>query len=404
VLTGQSNTTTGMPATEERETIYIGPNRREFVSQGVQVVGRWQGRSGVVEHRAEAGVRYHHDRIDFRHTEDGFLMQNGNLVPNGKPTIVTADARNWANALALHLSDAASWGPLTVTPGVRVELINTWARDRDNGLEGKGPSQRIVIPGIGVYGALTPSLGLLAGVHRGFSPAAPPKAVKDMQGVPMLQSAQPEIAVNYEAGVRYMPPRLRLEAIGFFNDYQNLTAICTESGGCDSSMVGMQSDVGRAHIYGAELFARADIAVAPGYAIPLLAAYTYTRTELLNSAMLQDPTLGDVQPGDELPFVPKHQAAATAAFETPYASLAVAGTYVSAMREHAGQGPATIREPFTDPSFILDATLRVPVVPAGHFYMNVRNLLGAEDIAARLPYGARPVAPRWVQVGTKWSF
>ena len=111
-----------------------------------------------------------------------------------------------------------------------------------------------------------------------------------------------------------------------------------------------------------------------------------------------------MRPGDELPFVPRHQAAATVAFETPRASLAVAGTYVSAMREHAGQGPATITEPFTDPSFILDVTARVPVTRTGHVYFNVRNLLGAEDIAARLPFGARPVAPRWVQVGTKWSF
>jgi Fe(3+) dicitrate transport protein len=41
---------------------------------------------------------------------------------------------------------------------------------------------------------------------------------------------------------------------------------------------------------------------------------------------------------------------------------------------------------------------------AGQVYFSVRNLLGAEDIAARLPFGARPVAPRWIQVGTQWSF
>jgi len=111
-----------------------------------------------------------------------------------------------------------------------------------------------------------------------------------------------------------------------------------------------------------------------------------------------------VQAGDEAPFVPRHQVAATSSFETPYASLAVAVAYVSAMREHAGKGPATVLEPFTDPSFLLDVTGRVPVRPTGQVYVSVRNILGAEDIAARLPFGARPVAPRWVQVGTKWSF
>jgi Fe(3+) dicitrate transport protein len=401
VLIGQEDTST-TPAAEADETIYIGPNRREFVSQGVQVVGGWQGQSGPIAHRVEAGVRYHYDRIDRLHTEDGFLMRDGNLVPNGRPTITTANGRAWTNALALHLTDAASWGPLTLTPGVRVELIETRSRNRLTGVELKGPPQRVVIPGVGVYGALTPSLGLLAGVYRGFSPAAPPQgeAADPNEG---FVGVQPELAVNYEAGVRYAPPRLRLEAIGFFNDYQNLTSICTIAT-CGEGLEGVQSNAGRAHIYGAEVFARADAIVAPGYTIPVIAAYTHTRTELLQSFVSPDPTLGRVQVGDELPFVPRHQVGATVAFETPRASLAVAGSYVSAMREHAGQGPQIPSEPFTDPSFILDVTARVPLPPTGQVYVSVRNVLGAEDIAARLPYGARPVAPRWIQVGTKWSF
>ena len=112
-------------------------------------------------------------------------------------------------------------------------------------------------------------------------------------------------------------------------------------------------------------------------------------------------------PGDELPFVPRHQAAATVAFETPVAALAVAGILRvgDARARRAGAGDARpSRSPI--PSFILDVTARVPVKTAaiGQVYVNVRNILGAEDIAARLPFGARPVAPRWVQVGTKWSF
>ena len=40
----------------------------------------------------------------------------------------------------------------------------------------------------------------------------------------------------------------------------------------------------------------------------------------------------------------------------------------------------------------------------GSIYVNVRNLFDAHDITARLPFGARPVAPRWLQVGTSWNF
>jgi Fe(3+) dicitrate transport protein len=402
VLVGDADTSM-TPAAQGDQTIYIGPNNRSFVSQGVQVVGGWQGQSGPVEHRVEAGVRWHYDRIDRLHTEDGFLMRDGNLVPNNLATIVTANGRAWTHALAMHLTDAATWGPLTVTPGVRVELIDMHARNRITGTEASGEPQRVVIPGVGVYGALTPSLGLLAGVYRGFSPAVPPQPAETSGPVEDPGGAKPELAVNYEAGARYSAPRLRLEAIGFFNDYQNLTSICTIAL-CGPALADMQFNAGRAHIYGAELFARADAMITPGYTIPLMAAYTYTRTDLLETFLSPDPTLGMVYAGDELPFVPRHQAAATVAFEAPYASLAVAGSYVSAMREHAGQGPATASEPFTDPSFILDVTARVKATARGQFYVNVRNLLGAEDIAARLPFGARPVAPRWFQVGTKWSF
>ena len=96
----------------------------------------------------------------------------------------------------------------------------------------QGPAQRVLLPGLGVYGALTPTLGLFAGAYRGFSPAIP-SARPD--------ASRPELAVNYEAGARLSRPRLRAEAIGFFNDYQNLTSVCTIRDGCGPTQEGMQS-------------------------------------------------------------------------------------------------------------------------------------------------------------------
>lgn len=374
-------------------TIYIGPNRRQFAAQGIQGVATWTGTSGPVSHRLEAGVRYHYDRIDRLHTEDGYRMRAGVLVRDTMPTITTANARAWAHAVALHATDAATLGPLTLTPGLRVEVIETWERDRLAGTDTRGARQTAVIPGIGAYGAIAPWLGVLAGVHRGFSPAAPgqPAAVR------------PESSVNYEAGIRVSPPRFRMDAIGFFNDYRNLTSICTFASGCASSQEGAQYNAGRAHIYGTELFLRADPLARGPIATPVMASYTYTRTELLETFTSQDPTLGNVQAGDELPFVPRHQASAMAAVEASPGSLALAATYVSPMREHAGQG-SDPNEPQTDESLIFDVVARAKLGSAGELYLTVRNLLGAQDLAARLPFGARPVAPRWIQVGTKWSF
>lgn len=376
------------------ETIYVGPNRRLFVAQGLRVVGGWQGTTGPLQHRIEAGVRFHYDRIDRLHTEDGFLMREGELVPDGRATIITSNQRAWTHALALHLTAATTWGRLTITPGARVELIRMWLRDRKAGTEAEGSPQNLLIPGIGAFAALAPSLGILAGVYRGFSPAAP--------GVP--GTVKPETSVNTEVGLRFTPRRVRLEAIGFFNDYRNLTAICDQASNCAAAQVDTQVDAGRAHIYGAESLARIEATPAPGLLLPLTLAYTYTRTRLLESFTSENPTLADVRPGDELPFVPRHQWHALAGIESRRGELVLAGTYVSAMREQAGQGPLSGTERRTDASLILDATLRINVHDRGQVYLGVRNLTNAHDIAARLPFGARPVAPRWIQVGTKWTF
>ena len=325
VLTGANDTAS------PDEVIFVGPNRRIFVSQGAQLVAGWHGDTGPLSHRVEAGVRYHYDRVDRLHTENAFLMRDGILVPDGPPnattTFTTADARAWAHALAFHVTGASTWGPITLTPGARVELISTRLRNRMVGTEVAGSPQRVFIPGIGAYAALAPWIGLLAGVHRGFSPPAPGAT----------GTVRPESSIDYEAGVRMMSRRLRLEAIGFFNDYSNLISICTFASGCDDNQVDMQSNAGQTHIYGAELFARAEATLAPGILLPVGAAYTYTRTKFRETFSSENPTWGMVQAGYEIPFVPRHQAQATAAIETPRGSLALAATYVSAMRERAGR-------------------------------------------------------------------
>jgi Fe(3+) dicitrate transport protein len=380
-------------SSSRQETIYIGPNNRVFVAQGAQASAGWRGLTGPITHRAELGARLHYDRIDRLHTEDGFLTRGGMLVSDGRPTLTTAWARAWATALAIHATDAIGWGPLTLTPGLRAEFISTTVRDRLAGREDEGDPQRVLIPGMGAHVALGDHLGVLAGVHRGFSPAAPGRA----------GSAQPETSVNYEAGVRWSSAPLRAEVIGFLNDYQNLTSICTFAAGCSSDRVDSQSDAGRARIHGAEVFLSTPLRLGKNLSLPISAAYTYTKTEFLETFVSEDPSWGEVADGDELPYVPRHQAWLSAALESSLGTLAAGASYVSAMREEAGQGDAAPGV-LTDESFVLDLTARAALGRRGEFYVHLRNALGAEDLASRRPFGARPIAPRWFQVGTKWWF
>jgi Fe(3+) dicitrate transport protein len=51
-----------------------------------------------------------------------------------------------------------------------------------------------------------------------------------------------------------------------------------------------------------------------------------------------------------------------------------------------------------------DAGARYRVLEPLDIYLNVRNVFDSHALVARHPFGARPNAPRWVQVGAKVKF
>ncbi|MCI0574013.1 MAG: TonB-dependent receptor, partial [Myxococcaceae bacterium] len=374
------------------EAILIGPNQRTFVSQGLQSVARGFFETGPVSHNVEVGARWHYDRAVRLHSEEGYLMQGGALVPDGRGIDVTADNQDSTHAVALHALDALAWKRLALTPGVRTELVRSRSLDRLDGSRGAA-THVVVIPGMGAYYALTQQLGALAGAYKGFSPPAPgqPEAVK------------PEESINYEAGIRYSHRKSRVELIGFFNDYSNLTSICTFSSGCNDANVDRQFDAGRAHIYGLEAYAEHELRTGFGVNFPVSFAYTLTQARFLDAFNSEDPQFGRVQAGDELPYVPMHQLAGSVGAETQTWSINAGGTFVDRMREEAGQGELREGEA-TDRMFVLDVSAGYRFLPKAQIYLNVRNALDSHAIVSRRPFGARPNSPRWVQLGLKWSY
>jgi Fe(3+) dicitrate transport protein len=371
--------------------LWIGPNDRTFISQGVQSVLSLAFDHRPIAQRVELGIRLHHDQIDRRHSEDAFLMSDGNLVPAGEPTLVTAAGIERSYALALHLLDAVTWKDLTVTPGIRAEIIRTEVDNRLQGTESGGVVQALM-PGIGAYYGITSSLGVLAGVYRGFSPPPPASA-----GI-----AKPEYSVNYEGGVRFSEGPARFELIGFFNDYSNLTAICTVASGCAMAELDLQFDAGRAHIYGLEAFAGHDLPLPADLTLPFYASYTLTRGTFETSFVSTLPEWGVVTAGDEIPYIPRHQLNASVGIDHERAGGYVALSYVAPTREVAGSEPLdeTIA---TDQQFLVDIGARLHLVGGLSLYANVRNLFDQAYIVSRRPDGARPNAPRWIQAGLKYQ-
>ena len=392
VLTGNAD------SNNTSDSILIGPNQRTFVSQGVQTVVRWATKTGPIAHRIEYGARAHYDSIERLHTQDGYLMQGGALVHDGRATQTTANNLGWTAAFAMHAGDAMTWKQTTLTPGVRLELIRSGLDDYTTKKNQAG-SYQAVLPGIGAFQGITKELGVLAGVYRGFSPTAPGQS----------RTSPPETSVNYEAGVRYTRRYVRAEAIGFFNSYSNLTDVCTFSNGCVDVNLDRQFDAGRARIYGVELYGETELplsvlsARAKDYSLPTRVSYTYTNSQFLNDFNSQDPILGNVVRGDQLPYIPYHQLAASVGVEHRLWAINVSGTYVGTMREVAGQGPAEESE-LTDAYFLLGAGASVKPLRWLKLYATGSNLLNQKYLASRRPFGARPGAPLMLNLGAKLEF
>ncbi|HET7545736.1 MAG TPA: TonB-dependent receptor [Polyangiaceae bacterium] len=382
ILAGEADTSNA------NEVLLIGPNQREFVAQGIDSRATLAGNTGPLSHRVEYGMRFHHDSIERRHSEDGFVVSSGDLLPEGTPTTVTAFNDASTFAFSMHAIDAVSYRKLTVTPGIRFELMRSTFLDK---LEGTTTSHGIahaVLPGLGLYQELFEYFGVLGGVYRGFSPPAPGSA-----------GAAPELSVNYEAGMRYSSPRVRAEVIGYYNDYSNLTDICTLSSGCVDAGLDQQYDAGKARIYGLEAYVQSEPELG-AVKFPLSLAYTLTRTEFQNSFSSEDPVFGEVKQGDEIPYVPRHQLNALLAAEYGPASAYGTATYVSGMREQAGSAPLN-QVLATDKQFVVDIGAKYRILRWLDIYCNVRNLFNELDLVSRRPFGARPNAPRMLQIGVK---
>ncbi len=379
------------------QTLLIGANDRSYVSNGVQVRGSWSAGAGPVDSRLEIGARVHADQIERDHTERGYLMRSGALLPDGQPEMTTAANRGSALAFAAHVLDELQIGDdLFLTPGGRLEVVRTRLEDRgDDPAPDAEQTDTVLLGGLGLYYQALPWVGVLAGVHQGFSPVAP--------GQP--EAVEPERSVNYEAGLRLAQgDALRAEAIGFFNDYSNLTAQCTFSQGCDPDDLDRQLNAGAVDVYGVEASAR--------YGLPLGVAdltlnlgltYTFTASRFGADFQSINPQLGEVEEGDALPYVPRHQGSGRVGVEGPRFGVDVLVGFVGEMRDVAGTGSIPDDERI-DAHTVVDAAAFFAFTAANRLYVTTDNVLDTAYPVSRRPFGLRPGKPFALMVGYKHAF
>ncbi|MCA2977924.1 MAG: TonB-dependent receptor, partial [Myxococcaceae bacterium] len=247
------------------ESLVVLNNGRAFVSQGVQLEAVARAATGPVQHELEAGLRFHHDEIRRNHTATGYAVVGGALSRDEVPVAQDALNRALARAGALHLHDTMTWGRLLVSPGLRVELIDTAFSDDLSGRVARS-LQAVPLLGVGAVVALPLGLNVFGGVHQGFSPVTPGQS----------RDVLPERALHAELGLRAPSRRRRLELVGFWSEYSNITGECTGSTGCLDDRINQQFNGGAARIVGLE--ALASLAVPLPGDVELVPQVTYTLT------------------------------------------------------------------------------------------------------------------------------
>jgi Fe(3+) dicitrate transport protein len=372
-------------------------NNRTYYSRGVQAQLEWDLGFGDTEVALTAGLRIHDDE------EDRFQHQNAYRMENGSLTVTTAGApgstTNRVSSADVHsvfVDTEIRNGRLILTPGIRFEDIDMQRLDfaTDDPTRANGPtrvrenSTSVAIPGMGALYRLNDRWRLLAGVHKGFNPPAPGS------------TANEETSVNIEAGARFDSGELSFESIYFMNDYDNLVGTVTESTG-GIGEVGDQFDGGEVVVSGLEL--------STAYAwnigkvdVPLSLKYTWTTEAEFRSAFDSgfDPW-SEVEPGDELPYIPEHQFRLAAGLLAEKWSVNVAANYIGEMRTSAGQGRLAPLES-VDNHFVWDLVASWQFTQRLTSYVKVDNLLDETYIAARRPAGARPGLPRTAYLGVTY--
>jgi Fe(3+) dicitrate transport protein len=386
ILTGQDDSS--VPG----EALMIARNARSFMVAGVQTVARYRALTGAWRHKVEAGARLHHDMVERHHTQTAWLMQDGTLQREDSPRETTLRNEGSALALALHAIYGLSGHGLTVTPGVRSELI--WNGYSETGrVSDLATSQAVLLPGLGVHYAFLPEFGAFAGVHRGFSPVAPGQS----------NDVRSETSIAWEAGLRYWDEDLGslAEVVFFFNDYDNLTGTCTMSSGCRDDDIDRQFNAGRVHVKGIELTAGHTFDLGCGWKMPAKLAWTWTDGAFQTAFNSGNPQFGNVRAGYELPYVPPHQLTAQLGLSRGPASLLAVYGFTAPMLEVAGTRDG--REPETDPIHMLDVIGSWALSEQWQIYVRGENVLMETPIGARRPFGARPVRPFMAQLGVRWT-
>ncbi|UJH66811.1 TonB-dependent receptor family protein [Allomuricauda sp. SCSIO 65647] len=373
-------------------------NNREYYAAGVQTKLDYHWTGEKTFHDIEIGFRYHYDEEDRFQWIDDYSMNNGTMVlVNAGIPGTNANRISNARAFAAYAQYKIKYNDLTLTPGLRYENMTLMRKNygtNDVDRTGIDLSERenkvdVFIPGMG-FNYNFDNISVFGGVHKGFSP---PSNQPD---------EDPEQSVNYELGSRFSYAGFTGEVVGFYNDYSNLLGSDLAATGGTGSLD--QFNAGEVKVQGIEVLLNYNLLPnAENFILPVTFGYTFTDTEFLNSFGSENDIWGEVNAGDELPYIAKHQFNTTISLEHSKYEINLSARYNGEFRTQAGSGniPADER---VDSNFIFDLAGKYRLGKNIAITANVINLFDETYAVARVPAGLRPGHPFGIYAGLELRY
>ena len=379
------------------DALQIRANKRDYVSQGVQLELLTETYVGETAILWNIGARSHRDEEDRFQDQDGYRMQNGQLIlTNDAAPGTTTNRVSDAKTSSAYIDADIELGKWSVKPGVRYENIDltrkdfsTINTDRSIGpIRSRSNTVNVFIPGFGVTYKANDALLLLAGFHHGFNPPAPGS------------TSEEEESKNLEFGFRYDNGNLLAEVIAFYNDYDNIVGTFTASTG-GTGNIGDQFDGGQATVSGLEVDLQRVYNLENGLSMPLKFVHTWTSSfEFDNDFDSAFEPWGNVVAGDELPYIPEHQFQVSAGLQANKWSTQLQGNYTGERRTRAGQDNTNLLDAY----FVLDLSADYYLSDDIRLFSRIENLLDKKYVAAARPSGFRPGKSRAVLLGVNYKF
>ena len=365
-------------------------NNREYISRGIQtkIDYHWYGKNESFND-LELGIRIHYDEEDRFQWEDIYNINNGFMALESYGEKGSQGNRiSFANSFASYIMYKYKFKGLTISPGLRYESIKLGRDDfgKSNPLRNiENLSTRenkvsVLIPGVGFNYTFSNNLSVFGGIHKGYSPPGSSDGQKA------------EESVNSELGIRFSTKKLNGEIIAYRNDYSNLLGNDLAATGGFGEMDPFNA--GKALVNGFEVLLNTSISKY----VPISFSYTHTDAKFLTSFGSTQDIWGEVNNGDQIPYIPKHQFSSSLSYRISKLDINLNASYNGKFSTLAN-GTEEISS-----YLILDLSMKYRIKKDIFLKSKILNLLDKKYAVSKAPAGLRPGHPFGIYTGIEYKF